>query len=397
LPPIAKSCALRSVDEVARRILVILDSRASYGYTRCLMRTMANTPSLELATLVTGGHLLSELGNSVEAIRADGFPISAEVHCAPAGNARSAWTHALGLAVAGYGSAFERLAPDIILLAGDRIETFGCCIAATYMHIAMAHIQAGDKSGHIDDLARMAIAKLAHIHFAADEGAATRLRRLGEQEFRIHVVGAPQLDEIVSHDYSNKSIILDGVSHGLAHRYILLTQHPVMAEVDRSGAHMRDTLEACLETGLPIYGIYPNSDVGYRDIISVMEEFSANARTHFFRYLERREYLTLLANAAVLVGNTSSGILEAPSFRVPVVNIGDRQRGRLRASNILDVPHDKAAIKAAIQRALHDSEFLAACARAKNPYGDGKSGQRICNILSSVPFDGQLLDKETVY
>lgn len=380
-----------------RRILVILDSRASYGYTRTLMRTMQATPGLELLTLVTGGHLLTELGNSVDAIRADGFPISATVPLAPEGRASGAWSRALGAAITGYAAAFEQLKPDIVLLAGDRIETFGCCVAATYMHAPMAHIQAGDKSGHIDDLARMAIAKLAHIHFAADEGAVERLRKLGEQEFRIHLVGAPQLDEIVAHDYSAKQVVLDGVVHDLSRPYILLIQHPVMAEIGSAGVQMRETMEACLGTGLRIFCFYPNSDVGFRDIIDAIEAYAGSERIELIRFIERRDYLTLLANAAALVGNTSSGILEAPSFRVPVVNIGDRQRGRTRASNILDVPHDRAAIAAALDRALNDPAFREGCARAVNPYGDGHSGQRICDVLRDVPIDARLLDKETVY
>jgi GDP/UDP-N,N'-diacetylbacillosamine 2-epimerase (hydrolysing) len=380
-----------------RRILVILDSRASYGYTRMLMRTMQATEGLELQTLVTGGHLVSELGNSVEAVRADGLPVSASVPLVPDGRARSAWSEALGAAITGYARAYDELKPDIILLAGDRVETFGCCIAAAYMQVPMAHIQAGDKSGHIDDLARMAIAKLVHIHLAADQRAVERLRRLGEQEFRIHLVGAPQLDEIVAYDYSAKQVTIDGVVHDLTQPYILLMQHPLMPNLAAAGAQTRETLEACLDTGLRIFCFYPNADMGFREIIEVMERYGKGERIALIRFIERRDYLTLLANTAVLVGNTSSGILEAPSFRVPVVNVGDRQRGRTRASNIIDVPQDRAAIAAALKRALHDEGFRKVCAQAVNPYGDGHSGERICKILCDVPVDARLLDKETVY
>jgi GDP/UDP-N,N'-diacetylbacillosamine 2-epimerase (hydrolysing) len=164
-----------------------------------------------------------------------------------------------------------------------------------------------------------------------------------------------------------------------------------------AGAQMRDTIEACLETGLPILCFYPNSDIGYRDIITVMESYAGNERLHFIRFVERRDYLTMLAKAVMLVGNTSSGILEAPSFRTPVVNIGERQRGRTRASNIIDVPHDRASIAKAIFRALNDPKFREACAGAINPYGDGRSSRRICDILRDVALDERLLDKQTVY
>ncbi|MSO92245.1 MAG: UDP-N-acetylglucosamine 2-epimerase (hydrolyzing) [Rhodospirillales bacterium] len=380
-----------------RRILFTLESRATYGYSKNVMLAMREFPELELQTLVTGMHLLPELGNSIQLIRADGLPISAEVPLAPADERPGAWSRALGHGIAGIADAFERLRPDIIVLSGDRVETMGCCIAAAYMTIPTAHIQAGDKSGHIDDLARMAIAKLAHIHFAASADSAERVRRLGEQEFRIFDVGAPQLDDIAGRDYKADRILIDGRAIDFSKPYILLMQHPVLVERDEADAQMAASLKACAETGLPVVWIYPNSDLGYRRILSVMEKWSARPEVTMFPNVERKDYLTLLANAAVLVGNSSSGILEAPSFRVPVINVGNRQRGRVQASNILNTGHDAGEITAAIRRALGDREFQSACARAVNPYGDGKSGPRICKILSEIPIDRRLLDKETVY
>lgn len=380
-----------------RRILVTLESRATYGYSKNVMLAMRAFPELEPVTLVTGMHLVPELGNSIELIRSDGFPIHATVPMHASDQSRSAWPSALGQAIAGYAKAYESLNPDIVLHSGDRIETFGCCIAAAYMGLPVAHIQAGDKSGHIDDAARYAIGKLAHVHLASCEDSANRLRRMGEQEFRIFNVGAPQLDNIVGKDFRAESLTVAGRVLDLRQRYILLVQHSVLAEAGEAAEQMQATIEACLESGLPVYWIYPNSDLGYGEILRVLERHRQSGKINVLENIEREAYLMLLANCAVLVGNSSSGILEAPSFKVPVVNIGNRQRGRPQAANIINCGYTKNEIANAIQHALTDVQFRTACTSAVNPYGDGRSGERICRVLQDVVIDRKLLDKECTY
>ncbi len=379
-----------------RRILVTLESRATYGYSRNVMRAMREFPDLELTTLVTGMHLMPEMGNSIDLIRGDGFPVTAEVPLAPSGSGAGAWARAMGGAMAGFADAMERIAPDIVLLSGDRAETITLCMTAAYMGIPIAHIQAGDKSGHIDDAARYAIAKLAHIHFASCEDSANRLRGLGEQEFRIFNTGAPQLDDI-NREFKAAGLRVGERDIDLSRPYLLLIMHPVMAERDEVGRQISDTLEACLASGLPVVWIYPNSDLGYDDIVQTIEHYKGHPQVVPVANLERDDYFKLLYNAAAMVGNSSSGILEAPSFKVPVVNIGNRQRGRPQASNILNCLATRESIAAAINTALGDSQFQQACARAVNPYGDGKSSPRICEILRTMPLDRRLLDKETTF
>lgn len=380
-----------------RRILVTLESRATYGYSKNVMLAMRAYPELELVTLVTGMHLIPELGNSIELIRRDGFPVTATVPMHSADDSRGSWSRALGSAIAGYADAYERIGPDIVLLSGDRIETFGCCVAAAYMGLAIAHIQAGDKSGHIDDSARHAIGKFTHIHLASCEDSAERLRKMGEQDFRIFNVGAPQLDNIVDRGYTATTLTVDGRPLPLDRPYLLLVQHPVMAEMAEAEPQMLATMQACTQSGLPVYWIYPNSDLGYRRIVEVIEKSRDHGEIRTLRNVEREAYLRLLANCAVLVGNSSSGILEAPSFRVPVVNIGNRQRGRPQASNIINCGYDSRDIAAAIDRALHDPDFREACRNAVNPYGDGRSSERICRLLRDISLDSRLLDKECTY
>ena len=376
----------------SRRITLTLESRATYGYSANVMVAMRAFPELTPQTVVTGTHLMAEFGNTVDLIRADGFPVSEEVPFSPDEKGKASWARALGAALSGYANAFERLRPDVVLLSGDRAETLACCVAAAYMGIPVAHIQAGDKSGHIDDAARYAIGKLAHIHFASCQDSADRLIRMGEQPERVFNVGAPQLDDIVGHDFSADAIEFEGRNIDLSDPYILLVQHPVMVEQDDATAQMKASLSACLDSGHRVIWIYPNSDQGYRAILDVIADNSDDERVIALQNVERDDYLKLLANAAALVGNSSSGILEAPSFRVPVVNIGTRQRGRPQASNILNCSNAQADILTTIKQALEEPEFRRRCEAAENPYGDGKSAVRICEILRDIPLDRSLVD-----
>ena len=379
-----------------RRVLVTLESRATFGYSLPTLRLLAADPAIDLLTLVTGSHLMAELGHSADLYRAQGIGFSATVPMTPeAGPA--GWAKALGHGIAGFAQAYQALEPDIILVSGDRIETFGLTVAAAYMGLPIAHIQAGDKSGHVDDAARMAMAKFVHVHLAPGADAAERLRRLGEEEWRIFDVGAPQLDDMVGRDFPRGTMMIDGRPLDLAQPYLLLLQHPLMVERDEAFAQMEASLRACLATGLAVVWIYPNSDLGFRDILKVIEAERGNAKVFAVANLERDDYLTLLANTACLVGNSSSGPLEAPTLKVPVINIGDRQRGRPQAANILNCAPEQGAIARALTVALTDSDFAARCKSAVNPFGNGGSSPRIAAILRDIPIDKRLLDKRTVY
>lgn len=383
-----------------RRILVILESRATYGYSKNVMNAMGEFPELDLVTLVTGMHLVPELGNSINLISGDGFPINATVPFHGGDTSQSSWSIALGSGIEGFAKAYEELKPDIILLSGDRIETFGCCVAAAYMGIPIAHIQAGDKSGHIDDSARHAIGKFTHIHLASCKDSAIRLKKMGEQDFRIFNVGAPQLDDIVNNDYMAESVEINNQILDLSKPYILMVQHPVMAEMNQAGIQIKNTLRACFKFKIPVYIIYPNSDLGYKQIIHEIDDnknYNNDIETIVLKNVERQAYLKLLANTSLLIGNSSSGILEAPSFGIPVINIGKRQRGRMQAKNILNCGYKEEEISVSINKALNDITFQKRAKKSINPYGDGKSGERICRILCDIPIDQTLIDKECTY
>ena len=264
------------------------------------------------------------------------------------------------------------------------------------MGIPIAHIQAGDKSGHIDDSARHAIGKFAHIHLASCQDSVDRLTKMGEQDFRIFDVGAPQLDNIVNIDYKSDSIDLDGEIINLNEPYILMVQHPVMAEVLEAGNQIKETLEACEQSNMPTYIIYPNSDLGYKQIVNGIKSSNSN-NFKILKNVERDSYLRLLSNCSVLVGNSSSGILEAPSFKIPVINIGNRQRGRPQAGNIINSEFSADIIYSKIKFCLNDKTYRSNLKNVFNLYGDGKSSERICEILSTIDLSPILLDKECTY
>tara|TARA_B100000989_G_C19530482_1_gene469459 strand:+ start:3598 stop:4755 length:1158 start_codon:yes stop_codon:yes gene_type:complete len=381
-----------------KNILFHLESRATYGYAKNVLSKFANYPTLDYCTLVTGGHLEEEVGKSLDLINTDGIRIDEKVFFKRnIKSGKCSWASGIGNAIDGYVKALNKLNPDLVLLFGDRIETLSMCMSAAYSGIPIAHVQAGDKSGHIDDSARYAIAKLAHIHFASCQDSFIRLKNLGEEEFRIYNTGAPQLDDLHSIEKGGY-VFINQKKFDLNQQFILILQHPVFIESDSAYEQMEKTINTALNFQIPIIWIYPNNDIGYSKIINLLEKSSScHKLISPIKNLNRTDYLKLLKNCKVLIGNSSSGILEAPSFNVPVINIGTRQRGRPQASNILNCSHDLKEIQDSLEIAINSKEFRNNCLSSKNPYGDGNSSERICKILSDLTLDKKLLDKITTY
>jgi UDP-hydrolysing UDP-N-acetyl-D-glucosamine 2-epimerase len=293
---------------------------------------------------------------------------------------------AIGRAVTGISGHLEALRPDIVLLQGDRGESLAAAIAASCQNIVVAHCSGGDLSGSIDDSFRHAITKLAHYHLATNAGSARRILAMGEAPDRVFVVGEPALDTILSAKLPSAEQLAGRLGILPDATTILVVQHPVSTEADRAAGQMRVTLEAVARLDHQVVVIYPNADAGGREMIAAIEAADLGANAHKFVSLPHEDYLGLMRMASVMVGNSSSGLIEAPSFGLPVVNIGTRQRNRLRPANVIDVAHDAGAIAAAIRRALTDDAWRGAARRATNPYGDGKAAERIARILRQVPI-----------
>lgn len=377
-----------------RRIAVLTGSRGEWGYIRPILRRIEADPDLEYRIIATNMHLLPEFGTTVQEIERDGFEVAERVYMTFDGYTAATMTKSLGCLLLELPTILERMRPDILLLAGDRGEQLMGAVAGLHLGIPVAHIQAGELSGNVDGIVRHGITKLAHIHFAANEEFAERVRRLGEHDFRIFMTGAPLVDELVAgpvtpEDAMRRKYRLEG------DRLVLAVQHPVTEEEGEAGEQIAETLHALEDVGWPAVFIYPNADAGSEYIRTQLGRLK-RPNIRLFRNLPREDYLGFMRMASVMVGNSSSGIMEAPTFGTPSVNIGRRQIGRPQAANVLNVPHDRAEIAAAIREAVAD-DFAARAGAAVNPYGDGQASERIVRVLKTIELDERLLNKEMAY
>jgi len=377
------------------RIAFLTGSRSEWGYIRPILRHIERDPDLDYEIIATNMHLLPAFGSSVREIEQDGFRIAERIYMTYDGFTGLTMTKSLATLLSELPSALERTASDVLLLAGDRGEQLMGAISAIHLGIPTAHVQSGELSGHVDGIVRHAITKLAHLHFVANEEFAGRVRRLGEEEFRIHVTGAPLTDELVEGKYDDAESLAERFGLAAGRKLILAVQHPVIEEEYAAGEQIEETIAALLEVGAQTILISPNSDAGtlpIRERLARLE--SPDIRV--VHNLPRREYLGLLNMAAVIVGNSSSGLMEAPTFGTPCVNIGRRQRQRLQSTHVINADYSRGAIAAAIRKAL-SAEFAAQARAAENPYGNGGAAERILRILKQTEFSERLLRKELTF
>lgn len=369
----------------------------TYGYSRPVMRAIEKEPRLKYSLIVTNQHLLPEFGYSIQEIERDHLNITDKIFMALDGYTPATMSKSLGVFMLGVTDAFVRLHPDLVLVVGDRGEHFIAAMAAAHMNIPVAHIQAGELSGNIDGMTRHAIARYAHIHFAANQDAADRLVKTGEQPFRVFLTGAPQLDELVNGEFTAEPEVRKHLKLEKNGPVILVVQHPVTEEFQNTAQQLQATLEAVCDLGMQTVVLFPNNDAGSESARQVIEKY----RRPFIRLernLLRRDYLGLMRMASVIVGNSSSGLIEAPIFHLPAVNVGNRQRDRFRGKNVIDVPPKKEAICVAIREAVKPGFREALRKTNDNPYqGDGKVAQRIVEILRDIPIDERLLKKQLTY
>jgi len=381
-----------------RKITAVTGTRAEYGILYPVLRAIKSTHGLILSLLVTGMHLSHDFGYTVQEIEKDKFKIEAKVDMLLSSDAPSAMAKSIGIGITCMAQALEQLDPDIVLVLGDRVEALAAAIAAAYMNIPLAHIHGGDNPhAGLDEYARHAITKFAHIHFPATQKSAERIIKMGEDDWRVHTVGSPALDDILNELSLPAEVISNKFKIDIYKPFILMLQHPITTQIDEAPKQIRETLEAVIKVGHPTVIIYPNSDAGGRSMIEVIKEFEQYPLISTFKSLPRRDYLGLMKMASVMIGNSSSGIIEAPSFGLPVVNIGIRQEGRERGDNIIDVIHNKQDIIKATNKALTDIEFKASVQKCINPYGDGKASQRIVELLKKIEITPQLLQKKITY
>lgn len=382
---------------MVRHIAIVTGSRGEMGALRPLIREIERRPGLDYRLLVTNLHILPEFGYSVQELEQLHARIGERIYMAFDGYTPASMAKSIGVFLLSVTDAFVRQRPDIILLIGDRGEQLAAAFAGATMNIPVAHIQAGERSGNIDGLTRHAIARFTHLHFAANEDARDRLVKAGEEPWRVHLTGSPYLDDLVLGEHASPEEVAAALHLDLAKPVVLLVLHPVTEEFEATAAQTGETLEAVIGLGHQTVAIFPNNDAGSGEVRKVLERYKrANVRIE--RNLPRRMYAGLMRVASVMVGNSSSGLIEAPVFKLPAVNVGDRQRDRFRGKNVLDVPVDRKAIAEAIERAMR-KEFRAGLFDARdNPYnGDGHVSKRIVDVLETVPLDDKLLRKQLTY
>ncbi|MEW6620651.1 MAG: UDP-N-acetylglucosamine 2-epimerase [bacterium] len=378
-----------------RKICVVTGSRAEYGLLSPVMQAIQQHPELKLCVVACGMHLLEKFGLTVKEIEKDGFTISEKVFIPE----QEDISVAFGQTVIGISYAIDRINPDFILVLGDRFDALAGAIAGANKNIPVAHIHGGDKttSGHIDESIRFAITKFAHLHFAATSQSKTRLIQSGEEPFRIYQVGSPAIDVILSKKATSSSQTAKFLNLTMNKPILVVLQHPVNVEKDDSANQINQTLLAVKKLKYQTIIIYPNSDSGSCEMIKKIEEYRKLPHIQIYKNIDHTLYLGLLRLASVLIGNSSSGIIEAPCFKLPVVNVGTRNKGREHAENVIFVDYDKHKIIDGIKKALFDKEFKKIVNNCTNPYGDGKSSSRIVEILATISLDRKLLTKQIIY
>lgn len=370
---------------------MVTTSRADYNHLYWPLRELADRPEIELGIFALGPHLSPQFGNTIQEIERDGFPIQARIECLLSSDTDTGMAKTIGLAILSLADALTAWRPDLLLLIADRYEMLAPASTALALRIPVAHIEGGEVSqGAIDDAVRNALTKLAHVHFTSTETARLRVIAMGEEPWRVHRAGAPSLDHLRRSTLLDRAALKARLGLDLMPPTIIAAMHPVTILRD-TNAEADAFFAALTQTPARIIFVYPNADAGS---FALSERVKTLVRvrplTHLFVNLDAVTYWSLLGQADVLAGNSSSGIMEAASFALPVVNVGIRQQGRERARNVIDAQADTAAIHAALERALSPA-FRESLVGMTNPYGDGTATQTIAGVLASVPLDNLLV------
>ena len=353
-------------------------------------------PKLQIEIVAAGMHLMPKFGKTIQEIKKDGFKIH-EIKTVYKRDNKESMSNFIGEFVLKLTRLAKKIKPDIIFVQGDRAEMLAGAIVGAYLTIPVAHTHGGDVTTTVDEFARHAITKLAHIHFAATKKSAERIVKMGEDSWRIFLVGAPGLDSIFNKKLLSKKELAKKYNLDFSKPILLILQHPVTTEIEDAPRQMRKTMTAAKELGYQTIVIYPNADPGGRGMIKVIEKYREYPFFRIYKSIPSLDYLSLLRNISAIVGNSSSGIIESIPFCLSAINIGDREKRRERTENIIDADYNKEEIKKAIKKAVFDRKFRGKVKKCKNPYGDGKTGEKIADILSKIKIDKKLLQKQITY
>lgn len=375
-----------------RKICYVSGTRADFGLMSSTLKKLHNHPKIDLTICVTAMHLSPTYGNTVTEVEKEGFRICARVSVDLDAATGASMAIALGQEIVGITKVLQQEKPDMVLLLGDRGETLAAAIAAVHLNIPIVHIHGGERSGTVDEMVRHAISKFAHYHFVATEESRKRLIKMGEWSDNVFVTGAPGLDGLTDIKMISRSQLCEQVGFDPNQKIGLLIYHPVVQEIELINQQMREVLLAALESSLQLICLTPNADAGGQQIQEVLKEFVLHKAVKIFVHMPRKDYFSWMQAADVMLGNSSSAIIEAASFNLMAVNIGTRQNIRERSENILDVPPEQSSIRSAINQALTIGKKA-----WTNIYGDGKAGERMVKLLLTLPLEKTLLSKSNAY
>ncbi len=377
-----------------RSIAIVTGSRADYGVSQALFHAIDADPDLRLQVIATGMHLSASHGSTVKMVEADGFTVTDRVDMHLEGDRPEDIARAMGTGVAGFSALFARHRPDILVAVGDRFEIHAAALACLPFAIPVAHVHGGEVTrGAFDDALRHSLSKLSHLDFVSTPEYAGRVMQLGEEDWRVAVVGALSLDSVRRVDLLDRTEMARRWPIVLADSFLLGTFHPVTLEYDQTPRQIDELLAAIEQSRWPVLFTMANADT-YGSVINarIADVARRDPNVQFVDNLGTQGYVSAMAMATAMVGNSSSGMVEAAAFRLPVINVGTRQDGRLRTRNVIDVPCDRGAIAAGIHRAT-SPEFVASLEGLTSPYGDGRVAERIVARLKSVPLDAALIQK----
>lgn len=387
---------------IKRKIIFVTGARSEYDIMYPVLQHLQESSKIDLKLIVTGAHLSEMYGETVRNIENDGFQIAERIYNLVNSSKKIGRVLSLGNQIPALAQAIDRENPDIVVVVGDREEAISVTLTCAYLSVPVAHIAGGDiaNDGNIDNSVRYAATKFAHIHFTLLEQHAQILRLLGEEDFRIYNVGNPALDKFVTSRFVPRDKVQPIVKFNISEEdYLVLIQHPIITDSHGSASQIEQTLQAILASKYKCFINYPNSDAGNFEIIDKLTYYAKTYPNVFFLFknLDREDYINLLRHASCLVGNSSSGIIEAPSIGLPVVNVGSRQRDRFSAGNVIYVDYEKEEILAAIIRSVTDVEYRDYVKSLNNPYGTGDSAKKIAEILERIQLDDKLLYKNITY
>lgn len=379
-----------------RKIAYVTGTRADFGLMTPILKAIATSPKLDLQVYATGIHLMPKFGNTFKEVKKL-FPSVKVIKAVFKTDGRNGMAKFTGEFLSKLVVILDKDKPDFVLTLGDRPEMLCVATACLYLGIPTGQIHGGEKTSTVDELARHAITKLSQVHFPATEESAARIKKMGEDDWRIHIVGAPALDVILNEKFPSRAALFGDLNLDPDQKMILVTQHPVSEEHEQAGRQMKETLAAVKSFGLPVVVIYPHADSGGRKIIEVIDREKDNPLFRIFPSLPYRQFLALEKECSVWVGNSSGAMIESSSFRVPVVNVGTRQNGRQRGNNVIDADYSRKAIRLAIKRSLDDRAYLSRITQVKSPWGDGKTGPRVAKLLEGLEINPRLLAKQISY